>query len=571
MTNTDPEHWFLPARDIPRKPHYTSNNEVAVLIDGEAYFSHLSARLAGMEPGAYLHIAGYRLTPTIPLIPSTTPPGPNVIDLLVNLVARGIAVRVAVWYLPLELMTIFYRVLPKPRWNHHKDNLDTVAAINSAAAGTRGVSAAILDQRLPFPFPLAPTTFASHHQKNIIVKSGGHDWAYVGSIDIAVDRWDNSDHSSPPYRAKEYWDAYHDLQCVLRGPAVAQIWEHFKQRWNDTTPPTKSPSPLPIFVPPPIKDPPPAPASYGTQHVQVLRTLACRDVYPFARAGEQTARQGLERAIGAAEHYIYIEEQFLWPCSTVDELRDAVKKNPSLKVVILLAEELEFSGVLRVAHHEMRNEALTAIAGSSIGQVYVYCLEQPSTKSPIYVHSKLTIIDDCFVAIGSANMNKRSQTTDSEVHLSVVDGQIIPGTISGASVSVCRFAKELRIALWGEHLGITDPAKLEDPVASMSLWPDWSRSKPTAPSRVHHALCYHMKTETATLLEWLDLLKVLRTTTPLPPPWDRLLDLDDLITKIEQVTMGALRLSPPEILLGPGYITLKRFAKNFLMNIETTC
>jgi phosphatidylserine/phosphatidylglycerophosphate/cardiolipin synthase-like enzyme len=119
-----------------------------------------------------------------------------------------------------------------------------------------------------------------------------------------------------------------------------------------------------------------------------------------------------------------------------------------------------FSGVLRVVHNEMRNEALTAIARSSIGQVFAYCLEQPSTKSPIYVHSKLTVIDDCYVGIGSVNLNKRSQTTDSELHLSVVDGDVMPGAISGAPVSVCRFAKELRIALWGEHLGITDPAKL---------------------------------------------------------------------------------------------------------------
>ena len=63
-------------------------------------------------------------------------------------------------------------------------------------------------------------------------------------------------------------------------------------------------------------------------------------------------------------------------------------------------------------------------------------------------------------------LEKRSQTTGSELHLSVVDGDVMPGAISGAPVSVCRFAKELRIALWGEHLGITDPAKLEAVLAA---------------------------------------------------------------------------------------------------------
>ena len=235
---------------------------------------------------------------------------------------------------------------------------------------------------------------------------------------------------------------------MVRGAAVVQIWGNFRQRWNDTTPPAKWPSPLPIVVPPAITEPTPSSAPYGSHHVQVLRTLACRGGDPFAPNGEQTARKGLERAIVLAQHYIYIEEQFLWPCTVVDGLRNAVKRNPALKVVIILAEELEFGFPLRAVHHEMRNEAISAIIGSSTGQVFVYCLEQPFTKNPIYVHSKLTIIDNCFVAIGSVNVNKRSLTTDAELHISIVDADLIPGRMNGTSISVCQFAKELRVALW---------------------------------------------------------------------------------------------------------------------------
>ena len=32
------------------------------------------------------------------------------------------------------------------------------------------------------------------------------------------------------------------------------------------------------------------------------------------------------------------------------------------------------------------------------------------------------IVDDCFVAIGSANINRRSFATDSELQLAIVDG-----------------------------------------------------------------------------------------------------------------------------------------------------
>jgi phosphatidylserine/phosphatidylglycerophosphate/cardiolipin synthase-like enzyme len=245
-----------------------------------------------------------------------------------------------------------------------------------------------------------------------------------------------------------------------------------------------------------------------------------------------------------------------------------VKANPDLKVIILLAKELEFTGPMRVAHHEMRNEALNAVIGKSVGQVFVYTLEQTSSAhEPIYVHSKLTLIDDRYAGVGSVNVNKRSHTTDSELHLSVVDADIVQGTIDGKPASVCRFAKELRIALWGEHLGIKDPAKLEDPIAALSEWPSVTGKSPV---RVNHVVPYKMKTETATLLEWLGLMKALRDATTLPPPWDKWIDLDDIIETIEE-TLRTLGTTPAELALGPLYFLLKKFMKEFLMNLETTC
>jgi phosphatidylserine/phosphatidylglycerophosphate/cardiolipin synthase-like enzyme len=575
MANTDPDHWFLPASGFPRIPNYTTGNEVTVLTEGEAYYSHLSDRMASMQAGEYFHLAGWRVSPDVLLKPAASPPSPSFLDQVKDLLSRGIVVRALLWYLPSAALILFYRLIPARRFNHVKDNIDFVTGVNAAAAGTKGGSAAVLDQRLVFPFPLAPTTLASHHQKTIILTSEGHHWAYVGSIDLSFDRWDISAHNSPSGRQKEYWDAYHDLQCVLRGPAVAQIWECFRQRWNDTNPPAKPPSPpgVPPVSPSPIKTKPPSPATYGTRNVQVLRTLACRDTYPFAPHGEQTARLALEKAIDSAEHYIYIEEQFLWPCSLVDKLRDAVVRNPKLRIVMVLARDLEFGRPLSSAHYEMRNECTRKIIGSSVGQVFVYHLEQLGTGLPIYVHPKLMIIDDCFVGIGSANINKRSLTTDTEVHLGIVDSDIVPGMMDAAAVSVCRFAKELRVALWMEHLGITDPSKVEDPIAAVSLWPDWSKSKPSSPSRVHHAVCHHPRNEVASALEWLSTLQAIRALFPnLPPPFDQV-DLDELIQRLEELNESLLRsgIDITNLIFGPQVLLVKKILQDFVMNIETTC
>ncbi len=49
------------------------------------------------------------------------------------------------------------------------------------------------------------------------------------------------------------------------------------------------------------------------------------------------------------------------------------------------------------------------------------------------------IIDDEFVLLGSANVNQKSMTHDSELDVGIVDADGM-------------FAKDLRKALWAEHL-----------------------------------------------------------------------------------------------------------------------
>src|SRR5207245_2814311 len=69
-------------------------------------------------------------------------------------------------------------------------------------------------------------------------------------------------------------------------------------------------------VPPRISATPSGGPGISTHNLQVLRTLAC-GVYSFAERGEQTVRLAYERAIERGEHFVYIEDQFLWPCSLV--------------------------------------------------------------------------------------------------------------------------------------------------------------------------------------------------------------------------------------------------------------
>ncbi|KAJ7101469.1 phospholipase D [Mycena belliarum] len=79
----------------------------------------------------------------------------------------------------------------------------------------------------------------------------------------------------------------------------------------------------------------------------------------------------------------------------------------------------------------------------------------------LYIHTKLMIVDDRRVIMGSANINDRSQKGDgdSEIALVVEDGDMIRSTMNGETYNVARFAASLRRKLFREHLGLIQPQR----------------------------------------------------------------------------------------------------------------
>jgi len=83
----------------------------------------------------------------------------------------------------------------------------------------------------------------------------------------------------------------------------------------------------------------------------------------------------------------------------------------------------------------------------------------------IYVHAKIMMIDDIFVSIGSANMNRRGLLHDGEINIFTVPEQLKAASDNPACA--------LRTALWAEHLGIAPSmghALLSDPIAAFDLF-----------------------------------------------------------------------------------------------------
>lgn len=77
----------------------------------------------------------------------------------------------------------------------------------------------------------------------------------------------------------------------------------------------------------------------------------------------------------------------------------------------------------------------------------------------IYVHSKLMIVDDRRVLIGSANLNDRSQVgdRDSEMAILVEDEDRVEAVMNGEPFQASKFAASFRRHLWQQHLGLLPP------------------------------------------------------------------------------------------------------------------
>ncbi|KAJ8091599.1 hypothetical protein PM082_020829 [Marasmius tenuissimus] len=77
----------------------------------------------------------------------------------------------------------------------------------------------------------------------------------------------------------------------------------------------------------------------------------------------------------------------------------------------------------------------------------------------LYIHSKVMIVDDARVIMGSANINDRSQKGDgdSEIALVVEDTDMIHSKMDGQDYMAGRFAATLRRKLFREHLGLIPP------------------------------------------------------------------------------------------------------------------
>jgi phosphatidylserine/phosphatidylglycerophosphate/cardiolipin synthase-like enzyme len=269
-----------------------------------------------------------------------------------------------------------------------------------------------------------------HHEKIVIVDD---EVAFVGGIDLTTLAGDRYDHNHHPSRAPAI--GWHDASTRLRGPLVADVAAHFALRWEAIAGEA-------LAVPEPG-----APA--GDVEAQLVRTVPERS-YRALRGGEFSVLETYMRALRSARSLVYLENQFLWSPEIVEVLEGKLRRPPSddFRLVVLLPAKPNNG---RDDTRGMLGRLVEADGGAGRFLGATIQSRTGERSGPLYVHAKIGIVDDAWLAVGSANLNEHSLFNDSEVDVVTCDA---------------RLARDTRLRLWAEHLERT-PAEVDGDAARL--------------------------------------------------------------------------------------------------------
>jgi phosphatidylserine/phosphatidylglycerophosphate/cardiolipin synthase-like enzyme len=441
---------------------WTEGNHVTLLIDGVSYFTRLAESISRLEPHDEIRFADWR-GDADEVVSSN---GESIAALLANACRRGVDVRGLLWRSHSD------------RFGFNSQQNRRLAADVAEAGGE-----VLLDERV--------RRGGSHHQKMVLIRHPSHvdhDVTFIGGIDLSHGRRDDTSHDGdvqaikldPRYGQRPPW---HDVQLEIEGPAVSELDLTFRERWEDPTPLNHSGRLRALLsralsrdrvtrpLPAPLGDP----STRGGHTVQVLRTYPSRKPkYSFAPEGERSVARAFAKAIKRARNVIYIEDQYFWSVEIARLLAEVLRQQPQLQVIAIVPrypdKDSKSSGPpSRLA--QARALAILQKAGGD--RVGIYDIENEA-GAPIYVHAKVCVIDDVWATVGSDNLNRRSWTHDSELSCAVIDSELddrIPLDPGGLGDGSRKFARELRLSLWAEHLGRTpDDPELLNLSDSSVLW-----------------------------------------------------------------------------------------------------
>jgi len=277
---------------------------------------------------------------------------------------------------------------------------------------------------------------ASHHQKFMVVRQGKAMTAFCGGVDI-------ESRKTPSRWSYDNLMGWHDVHLRLEGPITRDLEREFVMRWNRDRGASRR---LPIggwkgyerlsLTPLSPEDDIPLKKLHD---VQMLRTVSHDGVTKPYSTDKREIIDAYLTAIAGATSFIYMENQYFRSDELAKAVAARVKQVPTLVVImVVVANAGADDGANAITAH---GDYLQFDTFDTIAQA-----TQP-TRFRLYtmfgraVHSKLILVDDRWMCLGSANANVRSFEMDTELNVQTSAPSLVGG---------------FRRRLWAHNLGVAE-------------------------------------------------------------------------------------------------------------------
>lgn len=362
-------------------------DRLKVLVDGEAYFRRLENVL--LQARKEIWIVGWDFNPDIPIRPDR-PHSPSLGTFLLDLVAArpDLTIRVLIWGMGPIYSGKSLKMFRKRRWSSHP--------------------------RIQLAFDNRHPIRGSHHQKFVVVDDRV---AFIGGIDLTAKRWDTSEHRiDDPRRVMpsgEPYEPVHDMQVALEGEAARLAGDIARRRWlfatDEAVPLTGAAAEVSLDGL--------APDMAGVDVAFTRTEPAIRGREACTEAMDLTVA-----ALKAARRHIYIESQYFASKRVCDVLCEKLAEPDGPEVVVV--STLSSHGIIeRLVLGANRDRLIRRLGRCDrYGRMRAFYPVVPrpdGTEQEIVIHSKLVIVDDVFLRIGSSNLNQRSEGLDTELDIAI--------------------------------------------------------------------------------------------------------------------------------------------------------
>jgi phosphatidylserine/phosphatidylglycerophosphate/cardiolipin synthase-like enzyme len=362
---------------------------------------------------------------------------------LVTLAKAGVNVRVMAWVSPFIAKQEVAEGSGLAQVNFH-----TLLSVDA------------LRKQMPSPDSVVVNLLAhslgAAHCKLVICGDATRMRAYTSGLDPVENRY------NPPGPG----GGWHDVGVRVEGSAAGAIHDFYRSMWNEQlTRPVETinlngsdiASHNSAWAPLIAREPIALAANTGQQYVQVLRTVPQmnfnesgprrrgqlllpnysaavqiavgtyvnltgfrRPRFSFAPKGLFEFKVALRQAISQAEEYIFIADQSLYALEVMDWIHERVLRRPNLKVILFYGADPADppSNFLAEAINKHLAPGLPLSGAKQLDNI---TFRQWDNNA---VHCKVTIIDDTWCAIGSANCMRRSLYTDLELSVGILQEPI---------------------------------------------------------------------------------------------------------------------------------------------------